>query len=243
MIEILDLKKTFGTIRAVDGISFSAMKGELCGILGPNGSGKTTLFKTLMGLLEADSGTFRIADTSITYGETDYKSAIGYAPEEPVFFDYLTGRQFLNFICAAKNIALENTVKQIEHWLAFFDLTGKGDELIAHYSQGMRRKLSLSAALLGDPALLILDEATNGLDPESSFRIKSWLREYCNQGGAVLFSTHIIEIVEHLCDRIIVLYRGQKLAEWQRSEWQAWRQNGTSLEAEFMRLIEAQNKE
>ncbi|MFQ5629517.1 MAG: ABC transporter ATP-binding protein [bacterium] len=238
MIDVQNLQKYFGETRAVDAVSFSVKQGELCGLLGPNGAGKSTIFKMLMGLIKPDTGVFRIAGEMISYSETSYKSKIGYAPENPVFYEYLTGMQFLQFVTAAKAIPYKKRQADIDHWMAFFDLTAKTDELVNNYSQGMRRKLSLSAALLGEPKILILDEATNGLDPESSFKIKKYFREFCSNGGTILFSTHIIEIVEHLCDRIIVLHKGEKLKELQRTDWEGLRKSGSSLEQEFIHLVQ-----
>lgn len=238
MIEISQISKSFGPVRALRDVSFTAGGGTICGLLGPNGAGKSTLFKILMGLLPPDSGTCRIAGTPITFGETAYKQGIGYAPENPVFFDYLTGRQFLAFIAAAKAVPPGRRENDIRHWLSFFTLQEKADELIVHYSQGMRRKLSLAAAFTGDPGILILDEATNGLDPESSYNLKQQLRAFCKAGKTVLFSTHIIEVAEQLCDRIVILHRGERARELHRDEWLAFRKAGTSLEQEFIRIVQ-----
>lgn len=235
MIAIHNLSKRFEHVQALQEVSFAVAQGELCGLLGANGAGKSTLFKTAMGLLQADRGELVIAGLPITFGEVEYKRLIGYSPESPVFYEYLTGAEFLHFIAAAKHVA--NAAQQIEHWLSFFDLSAKAQELVRNYSQGMRRKLSLIAALLGAPQLLLLDEATNGLDPETSFRFKEYLRAYCRAGGTVLFSSHIIETVEQLCDRIIILHRGRVLQEMRRAEWEALRQAGSSLEEKFIALV------
>jgi len=239
MITIKNLSKTFESVRALQGVSFSIEKGALCGLLGPNGAGKSTLFKIIMGLLAPDAGEVALADEPIVFGASEYKRKIGYAPEAPIFYEYLTGLEFLHFIATAKGVPPETREPQIQHWLNFFDLTEKAGELIKGYSHGMRRKISLSAALLGAPEILLLDEATNGLDPESSFKFKNYLREFCDRGGTVLFSSHIIETVEHLCDRLVVLHRGQVRREMQRSNWQELRQRGSSLEQEFIAMVTA----
>jgi len=239
MISIKNLGKSFDQLQALNDVSFSIEKGVLCGLLGPNGAGKSTLFKIIMGLLAPDAGTITLAEEPIVFGATAYKRKIGYAPETPILYEYLTGWEFLNFIAAAKEIVRPGREQQIQHWLTFFDLTEKAGELITAYSQGMRRKISLSAALLGAPEILLLDEATNGLDPESSFKFKNYLREFCGRGGTVLFSSHIIETVEHLCDRLIILHRGQVWREMQRCDWQELRQQGSSLEQEFIALVKA----
>lgn len=237
MLSIKNLSKTFDAVPALREVSFAVAKGELCGLLGPNGAGKSTLFKIIMGLLAPDSGEIQLAGQQIIFGETEYKRHAGYAPEAPVLYDYLTGSEFLHFIAAAKGIAPKVREQQIQHWLAFFDLTGKAAELMKSYSHGMRRKTSLAAALLGAPDILLLDEATNGLDPESSFRFKQYLREFCAAGGTILFSSHIIETVEHLCDRLVILHQGCVRREMPRTEWQDLRQRGSSLEQEFIKLV------
>ncbi len=239
MLAINHLSKRFEQVQALDQVTFTIAPGELCGLLGANGAGKSTLFKTLMGLLQADSGEIVIANTTIHFGEVEYKRRIGYAPENPVFYEYLTGLEFLNFIAAARNNG-NGAADQIEipRWLTFFDLMSKAGELIKNYSHGMRRKLSLISALLGAPQMLLLDEATNGLDPETSFRFKEYLRAYCRAGGTVLFSSHIIETVEQLCDRIIILHRGRVLRELRREEWEQLRRAGSSLEQKFIALVQ-----
>jgi len=238
MIELKNLTKAFDKVRALQDVSFSVKRGELCGLLGPNGAGKSTLFKTVMGLIAADAGEVTIAGRPVTFGEVEYKRIIGYSPESPVFYEYLTGAEFLYFIAAAKRVTRDRRQEQIQHWLEFFDLVEKSSELVRNYSHGMRRKLSLCAALVGEPQILLLDEATNGLDPEASFHFKNFLRQHCSAGNTVLFSTHIIETVEHLCDRIVILHRGRVLREMQREEWEGLRQQGSSLEQEFIAMVQ-----
>lgn len=237
MVIIQNLNKSFQQVQALQNVTLAVRQGELCGLLGPNGAGKSTLFKIVMGLLAADAGEISVAGEKIHFGEVEYKRKIGFAPESPVLYEYLTGREFLNFIAAAKHLPKSERENEIAEWLEFFDLAPKADDLILEYSHGMRRKISLCAALLGQPDILLLDEATNGLDPESSYRLKEYLREFCKQGGTVLFSSHIIETIEHLCDRIIILHQGRMLRELQREEWERFRPQGSSLEKEFMKLV------
>ncbi|NUM69178.1 ABC transporter ATP-binding protein [candidate division KSB1 bacterium] len=226
MLTVKDLEKSFQQVRALQRVTLTVPRGELCGLLGRNGAGKSTLFKIVMGLLAADAGEIAIAGETIHFGEVEYKRRLGYAPETPVFYEYLTGHEFLHFIAAAKAVAPAQRPAEIAKWLAFFELEGKAGELLVHYSHGMRRKISLCAALLGAPTILLLDEATNGLDPESSFRLKEYL-------------SHIIETIEHLCDRLVILEQGRVLRELQRREWDELRQRGSSLEKEFMAIIAA----
>lgn len=238
MIAVENISKCFDTVQALTNVSFSIESGVLCGLVGPNGAGKSTLFKILMGLLELDSGRIRIANETINFGETTYKSKIGYAPEAPILYDYLTGIEFLHFIAAAKRINENLKQSEIKKWIDFFDLSSKAGELIKNYSHGMRRKMSLCAALIGSPDILLLDEATNGLDPESSFKFKNYLKTYCENGGAVLFSSHIIETVEHLCDRIIILHQGKIRRELNRDDWEGLREQDSSLEQLFISLVQ-----
>jgi len=237
MIIVENIRKSFDTVQALNDVSFSLEAGSLYGLLGPNGAGKSTLFKLLMGLLEPDSGKINIAGEAIHFGETAYKAKIGYAPENPILYDYLTGDEFLHFVAAAKHIPGKLQQSEITKWINFFDLSSKARELIKNYSHGMRRKMSLSAALLGWPSILLLDEATNGLDPESSFKFKEYLKSYCRNGGTVLFSSHIIETIEHLCDRIIILHQGKIRRELNRDEWERLREQGSSLEQLFITLV------
>jgi len=238
MITVKNISKNFGELQAINNVSFSIAPGVLCGLVGPNGAGKSTLFKIFMGLIEPDNGKIQIADETVNFGNTNYKRKIGYAPETPQLYEYLTGLEFLQFIAAAKRISASTSEDEINKWLDFFDLTEKANELVKNYSQGMRRKMSLCAALIGNPEILFLDEATNGLDPESSYRFKEYLRTYRDNGGTVLFSSHIIETVEHLCDRIIILHKGQIKTELQREEWENLRQQGSSLEQMFIGLVQ-----
>jgi ABC-2 type transport system ATP-binding protein len=172
MITIKNLSKSFEHIQALNDVSFMVEKGSLCGLLGPNGAGKSTLFKILMGLLAPDDGEIELIGTHVTFGESEYKRQIGYAPETAILYEYLTGHEFLQFIATAKQLPPALREEQIQHWLAFFDLTAKANELIKGYSHGMRRKISLSAALLGAPAILLFDEATNfGYNPIETQRL------------------------------------------------------------------------
>jgi len=238
MIAVSQIKKTFDKVQALQGISFKVNPGELCGLLGPNGAGKSTLFKIIMGLLFPDQGTVIFEDKVLSSKDFSYKNDIGYAPETPVLYEYLTGAEFLQFIACAKQIPPGEQQKEIQRWFEFFRLQEKAGELITNYSHGMRRKLSLSAAIMGKPKLLLLDEATNGLDPETSFYFKSYLQDFCKAGGTVIFSSHIIETIENLCQRIVILHLGQVIREMNREEWQQSSQQGSSLEEVFIRLIQ-----
>jgi len=237
MIAVHNISKAFERVQALQNVSFELKRGELCGLLGPNGAGKSTLFNITMGLQQPDQGQIYVNDTCIDFGEFAYKQDIGYAPESPALYEYLSGFEFLNFVANAKQIPNATRCSQVEKWLSFFKLEDKAHELVRDYSHGMRRKLSLSAAIIGEPKLLLLDEATNGLDAEMSFNFKTYLRDFCSAGGTVLFSSHIIETIENLCDRIIILHQGIVLREMLREDWENLSCQGTSLEEFFIKLI------
>jgi len=238
MLEVQGVDAGYKDLQALWDVSLRVSEGELVALVGPNGAGKSTLFKLLMGLLEPDSGKIHITNEEIHFGDTAYKNKIGYAPESPILYEYLTGLEFLHFIASAKRVSKELQESEILKWIDFFDLSLKSGELIKNYSHGMRRKISLGAALIGAPEILFLDEATNGLDPESSYKFKQYLKNYCNNGGTVLFSSHIIETVEHLCDRIIILHQGRIRKELERKKWEGLREQGSSLEQLFINLIQ-----
>ena len=237
MISIKNISKKFDKVQALESVTFDIARGELCGLVGANGAGKSTLFNILMGLLEPDRGEVYLDGKRVNFGDFAYKKDVGYAPENPALYEYLSGSDFLNFIAAAKKIPHSTRKTEIHKGISFFKLEDKADELIINYSHGMRRKMSLCAALLGEPKLLLLDEATNGLDPITSYDLKEYLRNFCATGGTIIFSTHIIETLEHLCDRIIILHQGKVLRTMIRDEWQKLADQGTSLEQQFIKLI------
>ena len=238
MINIKKISKNYDRLAALKNVSFNVSQGELCGLVGLNGAGKTTLFKIIIGQIAADSGEILIEDQPVAFGDFKYKQQLGYAPETPALYDYLTGYEFLNFIGKVKQLSAGDCQMEAEKWLAFFKMDEKAQALIANYSQGMRRKISLSAALMGKPKLLLLDEATNGLDPETSYYFKNYLREYCDNGGTILFASHIIETLENLCERLIILNQGDILKKMQREAWEKLPQQANSLEQVFINLIQ-----
>lgn len=236
MLRVTDLTRYYDTLLALDRITFEVQAGTLCGLLGPNGSGKSTLFKLLTGLLEPDRGEIRMLDETIHFGDHRHKFHLGYAPEEPEFYEYLTGYEFLQFIAAAKGLRGASVEQAVRRWLDFFDMIPKADDLILNYSHGMRQKTSLSAALIGTPKILLLDEATNGLDPESSYKVKTYLRDFCQNGGVVFLSSHVVELIENLCDRILILNQGRLSADLNPADLERIRQE-QSLERYFMSRI------
>ena len=219
MIEIRNLRKSYGPVLALDDVSFRLEPGRLCGLLGRNGAGKSTLFKTLVGLVPPDRGELLLDGRPMPFGSVQFRRSVGYAPEADLLDDYLTVAEFLDFVGAIREIPAAARREAIDHWIEFFELTGKRDTLLIECSQGMRRKASLAAALLGDPRLLLLDESMNGLDPAARAALKHELRRFTSAGGTILFSTHVLETVDTLCDRVLVLVRGRLTRDLAAGEW------------------------
>ncbi len=212
MIEITNLHKSYDGVKALDGLSLKIEEGELFGLIGPNGAGKSTLLKSLIGLIKPETGEIRVYGIDALASALQIKALIGYAAEEPALYEYLTGREFLEFVGKLRNIAKEQLAQRIEALLGDFSMQEKADELIADYSHGMRQKISLSAALLADTRLLLLDEPTNGLDPVSAFRLKQMLQDRCAGGTTIVFSSHILDTVEKICHRVGIIHRGKIVA-------------------------------
>lgn len=203
MIEVEGVRKAYGRVVALDGVSFRVAPGELVGLVGHNGAGKSTLFRLLTGLTLPGEGTVRIDGIDVAADPNAARERVGFVPEEPTLWDYLTAREFLEFVSGVRGRG---------DILAALELTGLGDDadrLIREYSQGMRRKTALAAAMVSDPPVLLLDEALNGLDPPSAARVKGELRRRCDAGASVIFSTHVLETVERVTDRVILLRRGR----------------------------------
>ena len=237
MITVDQISKSFNGSYALTELSFEIPAGSLCGLVGPNGAGKSTLFRIIMGLVEANCGTIAINNTPIHFGDVGYKINIGYAPETPLLYDYLTGEEFMRFIATVRKLNDSTFNEELDDWARFFNMQEKLPELIRDYSQGMRRKLSLMAALIGKPSVLLLYEATNGLDPADSYAFKGYLKSFCAGGGTVLFASHIIETVEQLCDRVMIIHQGRLIRTLTRRELKQLPAQGTSLEQIFMESI------
>ena len=233
MIELVGVTKSYGPVHAVAGVSFRLEPGSLCGLLGRNGAGKSTLFKMLVGLVPGDGGELRVNGLAVPFGELAFRRQVGYVPENELLDDYLTVQEFLEFIAAIREIPAAERAADIDRWLTFFQLTDKRHALLIECSQGMRRKTSLAAAFLGRPRLLLLDEAMNGLDPESRAALKVELKSFCAGGGTVLFSTHVLETVEGLCDRVLILVRGRIARDLRPGDW-AEGAGRKSLESHFL---------
>ncbi len=214
MIELRNLSKTYskGGVQAVKGLSLSVKKGELFGFLGPNGAGKTTTIKMMTGLLRPDTGEVLLDGVDARREPLRAKSLVGYCPDEPVLYDRMSGGRFLSFIADVYGVSGPDRAARVARLAETFEMKDALAETVTSYSHGMRQKLSLMAALLHDPQILILDEPIVGLDPRAAFTLKETMRDLCRQGKTVFFSTHIMEVAERLCDRVGIISRGKLVA-------------------------------
>ncbi|MCF2140888.1 MAG: ABC transporter ATP-binding protein [Candidatus Lokiarchaeota archaeon] len=212
MVEVKNLVKHFDEVKAVDGISFNIKKGEIFGLLGPNGAGKTTTVKLLLGLLEANQGNISILGFDPEKDEVALKSRIGYVSEEPLIYKSLTPRELFNFIASIRNLNGDDVSAKLAQYLESLGAIEYYERLISTLSRGNKQKIQIIAAILHDPDLLIMDEPLAGLDAKSVKVVKEILELHTERGGSVLFSTHIMEIAEDICDRIGIINRGKMVA-------------------------------
>lgn len=207
MIEVRGLRKEYGRVIAVEDVSFSVQPGELVGLIGHNGAGKSTTIKVLTGQLKPTGGSATVAGVDVLKDPGGARRKFGYVPEDPQLYDYLTCREFLELVLELRGEG------DLDYGLEVAALGDDADRLIREYSQGMRRRTALAAAVIGRPPVLVLDEALNGLDPPSAARVKSQLRALCDEGCSVVLSTHVLETVEKLADRVVMLARGRVVAD------------------------------
>jgi ABC-2 type transport system ATP-binding protein len=213
LVETSGLSKSFGSVRALAGLNLRIMPGEIYGLLGPNGAGKTTAIKTILGLLEPSSGQIKVAGLSPTLCPVEVKSKIGYVAENPIVYDSLSPRDFLEFVASIRKIDQVASNAMIGRLGEAFGMSEFFDSPMATLSLGMKQKVALIAALVHQPPVLLLDEPLNGLDAKSSRIVKDLLSFHSQKGGAVLFSTHIMEVAEQVCTRIGIIYQGKIIAE------------------------------
>jgi ABC-2 type transport system ATP-binding protein len=213
MLELRNVSKSFLSIPAVDNVTFTARSGEVTGYLGPNGSGKSTTMKMITGLIETTSGEILFNGQLIRHDLLAYKQRMGYVPEEPHLYTHLSGLEYLIMIGHLRGLPSTPTAKRIDALLRLFTLHGDRHAPISAYSKGMRQKILLSAALLHNPDLILLDEPFSGLDVGSALVLRSLIQELASRGKVVLFSSHELETVERVCSHIVILHRGRVVAD------------------------------
>jgi ABC-2 type transport system ATP-binding protein len=239
IISVRDLKKYFGEVKAVNGISFDVYKGEILGLLGPNGAGKTTTIKLLLGLLEPLEGEISIFGLNPEREEVQMKKRIGYSAEEPLIFKSLTPKDLFNFIASIRQLDPKNATERVREYLESLEAKEYYDQMITSLSHGNKQKIQIIASILHEPDLLILDEPLSGLDAKSVRVFREILDLHIEKGGAVLFSTHIMEIAENLCDRIAIINKGKFVGIGTIDELRQQADKlGASLEDVFLRLTE-----
>lgn len=238
-LETRGLRRIFGDVVAVDGIDLSVPRGSLYGFLGPNGAGKSTTIKCLTGLLRPSGGEMRILGIDPTADPVAVKRKIGVMPEDLALFDRLTGAETLAFVGQVHGLDPGTRKLRSDELLDLMDLHGAADSLVADYSHGMRKKLSLAAALLPAPRLLFLDEPFEGIDAVASRQIKELLLSYAKRGGTIFLTSHILEIVERLSDHIGVIHHGRLVAQGPVAELRAGTGSGKTLEEIFLGLVGA----
>jgi ABC-2 type transport system ATP-binding protein len=209
MIEFHDVRRTYGPKVAVAGLTLVVQPGELFAFLGPNGAGKTTTIKMLVGLLRPSAGTIRLGGHNVVDAPRDAHRLLGYVPDEPYLYDKLTGREFLQFVADMYGLPPDVTAERLARETANFDLSNFLDDLAETYSHGMKHRLAFAAALLHDPAVLVLDEPTVGLDPRSMRMLKDLLRARARAGATIFMSTHSLAIAEEIADRIGIVEEGR----------------------------------
>jgi ABC-2 type transport system ATP-binding protein len=211
-VELTGVTKRYGEIVAVDNVTLTIGSGEIFGLLGPNGSGKSTTLKMLLGLVQPDQGTVTVLGKPVAQDPVGLKRSVGYVPESPRLYEFLTGIEYLDFVGDVYGMQPEDKKNRINEYLKALQLEGREGDMINSYSEGMKQKIALIAAFLHRPKLLIMDEPLNGLDPRSARIIKDFLQELKRQGVTAILSTHVLEIAQALCDRIGIMYRGKLLA-------------------------------
>lgn len=212
MLEIKNLSKTYsGSVKAVDDLSFKVNDGEIVGFIGLNGAGKTTTIKMMSGILKPDAGEIKINEFDMLKEPLKAKQEIGYIADSPDMFLRLKGIEFLNLISDIYKVSESDRKERIANLTERFGLTEVLDKPMQSYSHGMRQKMMVTSALVHNPAVWILDEPLTGLDPKSAFELKNMMREHADAGNSVLFSTHVLEVAEKLCDKVIVIDHGKKL--------------------------------
>jgi len=213
VLEVTGLTRRYGGLLAVDHVSFQIRPGEILGYLGPNGSGKSTTIRMVVGLIEPDAGRVRLGDYDLADDPVDYKRRIGYVPEEPYLYTHLTAIEYLTLVGTLRGLDAGRSVATGEWLLRLFGLHDARYAVMSAFSKGMRQRVLLAAALLHDPELLILDEPFSGLDVSADLLFRTFLQSLASEGRMILFSTHRLDVVERVCERVVILHKGKVVAD------------------------------
>ena len=232
MLKIEHLTKTYGEKKAVDDLSLHIQAGEIYGFIGHNGAGKTTTLKSVAGILQFDGGEILVDGKSVLTQPLECKKEIAYIPDNPDLYEYMTGIKYLNFIADIFGVSAQVRQERIRKYADLFELTADLAQPIAAYSHGMKQKLAIISAWLHDPKLIIMDEPFVGLDPKAAHILKGMMRELCDAGGAIFFSTHVLEVAEKLCDKVAIIKGGKLIRSGTMEEVKG----DDSLEEVFLEL-------
>ena len=234
MLDIQHLTKTYGEKKAVDDLTLHIAPGEIYGFIGHNGAGKTTTLKSVVGILQFDQGEITIGGKSMKTDPLACKQLLAYIPDNPDLYDYMTGIKYLHFIADVFGVDAQTRRERIRTYADTFELTGDLAQPIAAYSHGMKQKLAIIAAWLHDPRLIVMDEPFVGLDPKAAHTLKGMMRQMCDNGGAIFFSTHVLEVAEKLCDKVAIIKGGRLIRSGTMEEVKG----DDSLEEVFLELEE-----
>ena len=232
MLKIDHLTKTYGTKKAVDDLSLHIQPGEIYGFIGHNGAGKTTTLKSAVGILQFDSGEIYVNGVSVRQNPLACKQLIAYIPDNPDLYEFMSGIRYLNFVADVFGVPSDVRQERIQKYSDIFGITGDLAQPIATYSHGMKQKLAIVAAWMHEPKLIMMDEPFVGLDPKAAHELKLMMRTFCDNGGAIFFSTHVLEVAEKLCDKVAIIKNGHLIRSGTMEEVRG----DDSLEEVFLEL-------
>ena len=234
MLKITHLTKRYGDHKAVDDLTLHIQPGEIYGFIGHNGAGKTTTLKAVAGILEFDEGEILVDGTPVKGNPLECKKKMAYIPDNPDLYEFMTGAQYLNFIADIFQVPVEKRRELIRKYGGAFDMTDHLGQAVSAYSHGMKQKLAVMSALIHEPKLILMDEPFVGLDPIAAHQLKQIMRELCDNGGAIFFSTHVLDVAEKLCDKVAIIKNGKLI----RSGLMEEVKGDASLESVFLELEE-----
>ena len=239
MLKITHLTKKYGGKTAVDDLSLEIRDGEIYGFIGHNGAGKTTTIKSVVGILGFEAGTIEIGGMSIREKPLECKKIIAYIPDNPDLYDYMSAIKYLNFIADIFGVGAQERLQRIRRYADAFELTSDLAQPISSFSHGMKQKLAIIAAWIHNPELVIMDEPFVGLDPKAAHTLKEMMRDLCDRGGAIFFSTHVLEVAEKLCDKVAIIKNGKLIKSGTMEEVKG----DSSLESVFLELDDSKEPE